>query len=165
MKTRRFHALVLALFAALSMGSTCGTRGVHTAVAEAIAAQGSVVHALHQSHQLVYTQATDALRARVQGADYDREVAPINQVFRARSRALQALSASLYAAAALTDAPDGGLPQYAEAARDVLAAIEMDLAVLREGAVLPAVPIPAQVGTVVATLRGIAGAVAAGAQP
>jgi len=139
--------------------ASCGDQGRRITTA-AIVISGSITRGLVQSNRSIYTQATDALMVRVQGADYAREVLPINAVFEARSRALQALSADLYAAAALVDATrgaDGGLGAYADVASALLAAIERDLAVLREGAVLPAIPIPQAVDGLLVSLRAIAG--------
>lgn len=131
------------------------------AAAGTIAAQGVIAEGMVRANREIYTQATNTLGSRVQGADYAREVVPLDTVFDARSRALQALSADLYGSAALVNAigSDEGIAGYAEAARVLFDAIRRDIAVLRDGTVLPAVPIPPAVDTILATLQGLAGAV------
>ena len=150
----------VAIVLLLSQSTSCTSDQGRRVTTAAIAVSGTIVHGLVQANRDIYVHATDAIRAHAQGPDYTREVAPINLVFEARSRALQALSADLYAAAAMVDATrgtDGGLSAYADVARTLIDAIERDIAVLREGAVLPAVPIPQAIDGILTTLRGIAG--------
>jgi len=167
LRTRPAYALGVALLfwyaAAVVVSSSgcasCGDAGRQVATG-AIVVSGTITQGLVRANRTVYTQATDTLGARVQGADYAREVLPLNAAFEGRSRALQALSADLYAAAALVDATrgaNGGLSAYAGVARALIDAIGRDLAVLREGSVLPAIPIPPAVDGLLTTLRGIAG--------
>jgi hypothetical protein len=95
----------------------------------------------------------------VHGADYDREVAPIDDAFRQRSRAIQALSSALYAAAYLNDASDAdaSLESRAAAARQVLETMRDVTRVLTDGSVLPAVAIPPEVIAVENALVTLAG--------
>jgi hypothetical protein len=127
-----------------------------------IVGAGSVTASLHQEHQATYVRATDALRRRLRDsgtiADYEREVEPIDREFADRSEALQALSASLYGAAAIVDATrsGAGVAEYALAARTVAIAIDRALMVLERGGVLDPVPIPPEITAITATLRAIA---------
>jgi hypothetical protein len=113
-------------------------------------------------HQRVYARATDTLRERLVAsggtlADYDREVAPINAAFYARGEAIQALDAQLYAGAAVIEASRGSDPrQWARAAQRILAAIRRHLAVLEDGAILPAVRIPQEIHDAVRVLEQLA---------
>lgn len=134
----------------------------HQVASAAVSTAGAVTAQLHREHQRVYREATDALRARLTAEhrtleDYDREVVPLDQEFRRRSDAVVALSAALYASAAVIDATRSGASpeQYAEAARAVIVALDEAVGALGSGAILPAVPIPPEIDTVRATLRGI----------
>jgi hypothetical protein len=154
--------LVLAIAAApasLVAGLTgCGATQ-HQVAAGVIVSTGALVAGIHRTHQQLYTAATDNLRARVQGADYDREVAPIDAAFRKRSSALQALASVLYAAAYLNDAlgPEATPAARAAAARQVLETLRDVTEVLADGSVLPAVPIPPEVLAVENALVALAG--------
>jgi hypothetical protein len=166
---RRFVAFVLVLAVASAPASlVAGLGGIaltgcgatqHQVAAGVIVSTGTLVGGIHRTHQQLYTAATDNLRARVQGADYDREVAPIDEAFRKRSRAIQALSSVLYAAAYLNDAtPAEATPAArAAAARQVLEALRDVTQVLADGSVLPAVPIPPEVLAVENALVALAG--------
>jgi hypothetical protein len=134
------------------------------AVAATIVGAGAGLASLHQSHEDAYTAATDALRASLHDggtvADYDARVAPLNAAFRARGAALAALDADLYGAAAVVDATRSSDPAaYLPAVQPVLDALRRDLAVLQDGSVLPALPIPASVTSTVATLETLAAGV------
>lgn len=153
-------ALVLAPLAGALLHGCSGEQRVAQTT---IVAMGGSVSAIHEAHRDAYVEATDALRAEVRAqhgtiADYDRGVVPIDRAFRARSEALQSLSASLYAAAAIVDAHERGAPasQYAPAAVDVLRALERVLDVLDHGEVIPRVPIPSEVRTTMRALEAVA---------
>lgn len=158
-----FAAMCIVALLALSH-TGCASSSDQTsrrAFAGTIASQGVITEGMIHANRDIYTQATNTLGARVQGADYAREVVPLNLAFDARSRALQALSADLYGSAALVNATrgDGGFAAYIPAAQTLLDAIQRDLAVLREGSILPAIPIPTAVDAIVGALQGIVGAV------
>ena len=147
--------MALAALVVVAVAACSGERH-HDVATSTIVSQGSVVEAMILDHRAIYPRATDALAAHVHGAEYAREVAPINQVFEARSRALQALSADLYGSAALVDAlhaADAGAGAYTDAARSLLEAIERDVAVLRDGSVLPAVTVPQSIDDLATALR------------
>jgi Skp family chaperone for outer membrane proteins len=154
-------AVLLCLCLALSL-TACGAAAHRTATV-AIVSTGVGIAALHANHDRVYREATDALRARLRArdaplADYDREVAPLDAAHRARGEAIQALDVAAYGAAALSDAAKSGRPaDYVAAARHLLDALRRGLAVLRDGAVLPAVPIPAELTRVTDQLATLAG--------
>ncbi len=168
MKLRPDSALIVAMVCVLSFvlvywfaacGADTGTRVAHVSVVTA----GTAVASIDGANRALYTERTDALRERLRGADgsiedYDREVAPIDHAFAARGRAIQAMSASLYSAAAVVDATRRGAARadYAALARDLLGALSANIAVLRDGAVLPALPIPAEIDQAIAALRAIA---------
>lgn len=139
----------------------CGpatVRATHVTVVTA----GGAVAAIQAEHERAYRTGTDALRERLAATGqtieaYDREVAPLDAAFGARGRAIQALAGDLYSAAAVNDAVRRGASpaDYGRLAGELLAGIARTLAVLREGAVLPAVAIPPEVDQVVAALRSI----------
>jgi hypothetical protein len=151
-------ATVAFLMVAGATAPGCGATQ-HQIAAGAIVSTGSLVAGIHRTHQELYTAATDNLRARVQGADYDREVAPIDAAFRRRSVALQSLSSVLFAAAYLNDAvgPEATPAARAAAARQVLETLRDVTQVLADGSVLPAVPIPPEVLAVENGLVALAG--------
>lgn len=158
----RGRALVLAVGLALAAAPLVACSGQRAQVATIVAMGGSL-NAIHEAHRGAYTRATDTLRAEVRAehgtlADYDRRVMPLDAAFTARSSALQALSASLYAAAAIVDAVDRGAApsEYMPAAVDTIHALQRVLDVLGDGAVLPRVPIPPEVRTALVALEGIA---------
>lgn len=153
----RIVAFVLVLALAAVPPGCSATQ--HQVAAGSIVTTGSLVNGVWQTHRDLYTLATDNLRDRVQGADYDREVAPIDDAFRKRSRAIQALSSVLYAAAYLNDAagPAATPEARAAAARQVLETLRDVTRVLADGSVLPAVPIPSQVLAVENALVALAG--------
>lgn len=147
-----------ALFIALTLGvvgcsANCG--GVRPVLRVVVAVAGSGVQTLHTRHQEAYRAATDALRERSATlADYTRDVAPIDTAFRARSHAISLASASLYGAAGILDATrQGSAAQYRAAAEAVLGVLDPAIEILRDGSVLPAVPIPADVTNVIDQLR------------
>jgi hypothetical protein len=88
--------------------------------------------------------------------DYDREVAPLNREFAARSAAIVAISAALYGAAAVNDATGDQAAARSAAARQLLVAITNTVDILERGNALPRVPIPPEVAQIIAGLRGIA---------
>lgn len=151
---RKVVLLIVLLTA--SFGANCSS--VRPVVQTVIVAAGSAVQTLHTRHQETYTAATDALRQRSASlADYDRDVVSINAAFRARSHALSLASASLYGAASILDATrqNSAPGQYLAAAEAVLGVLEPALQVLRDGSVLPAVPIPTDVTNVISQLRAL----------
>lgn len=157
-RRRRPRPWLLAL--ALTLAA-CGASGRRVA-SSAVALAGGGLSVVHRDHQRAYVQATDALIARLRAADgtvadYDRESAPLTATFRARGLAIQALDGQLFAAARIIDASKtGDRRAWAKAAAALLAALDLTLAVLADGAVLPAVPVPPEVREVVDVLRGLA---------
>jgi hypothetical protein len=132
-------------------------------VSASIVTIGTAVGALYEAHRDAYESATDRLRERTREAggtilDYDREVAPLDAEFTARSEALQGLSSSLYGAAAIVDATRSGAPpqQYAVAARHILIALERTTAVLERGSILPSLTIPPDVRQAGVAMRALA---------
>lgn len=149
-----FFLMLLALATA-----SCGPSTARMAAHTTILAAGSVTATLEREHQRVFREATNELRQRSASlADYNRDVAPMVAEFDERSEALQALSASLYAAAAIVDATRNGAgpAEYAHTAALTVVAIDRMLGVLERGSVLPPVDIPDEILVVTATLRGIA---------
>jgi len=152
----------LLLLVALACAPACGPTQHRVATVTLVGA-GTAVATIHAAHQAAYTEATDRLRERLRTdggsiADYDRQVAPIDAAFAARSRVLQLLDQALYAAAGVVDAArDGGGADLAAIAGQVLATLRAAVAVLRDGSVLPAVALPPAVDTTLAALQALAG--------
>jgi hypothetical protein len=142
----------------------CSAQQQHRATAGVIVSSGGVVEGLRQSNRDAYVHATDALRARVQGEEYARQSEPIDTAFRARGRAIRDLTGVLYASARLNDRPDVTLAERAAAARDILEQLRDLTAILRDGSVLPPIPIPTAVDDAEAGLQSLATLVAGGAQ-
>lgn len=140
----------------------CGSQ--QRVAAGVIVSTGGAVSGMRTSNRDAYVRATDALRARVQGEQYARESEPLDAAFRARGRAIRDLTAVLYASARLNDTPNPTPAQIAAAARDILAELHDLTGILRDGSVLPPIPIPPEVDQAQLALQAIASAVAGGAR-
>ena len=154
-----FIALAFSLAFVLSNCSATPRQIAHVTVVSA----GAAVSQLHTAHQRVYTRATDELRASIRQrhgtlAEYNREVEPIDAEFTARSEVLQNIDAHLRAAAAIIDASrNGNSTAWIEAVGPVLTALRITLETMQQGNVLPPVPIPPEVLSIMQTLSTLAG--------
>jgi hypothetical protein len=156
---------MVALGVGVAAGMTCvsvtGCSSAQRVATVTITGAGAATDALAAQNRAGYRAATDALIARLRlGAgsitDYDREVAPLNATFYARSEAIEALSAALMACAAIVDLSRGVTTEAARAAvLRVLETADYTLAVLARGAVLPPVTPPATLTSTLAVLRGL----------
>jgi hypothetical protein len=157
-----FVLLALMVYPGFVLGIACSTTP-HQVAHITVVSAGSAVSQLHAAHQRVYTRATDELRESIRQrhgtlADYNREVEPIDAEFTARSEVLQNIDAHLRAAAAIIDASrNGNSTAWIEAVGPVLTALRITLETMQQGNVLPPVPIPPEVLSIMQTLSTLAG--------
>lgn len=152
--------LALVLLACVGCAATPHKVATDTVITAADVAQGLV-----EANDRIYTRATDELRASIPDASdalalYRERSAPLTSAYLRRADATAALSAQLYAAAGIIDLArhNAGVSQYVRAARLCLVAIDELLSVLADGALLPPVPVPPELLSIVASLRVLAGA-------
>lgn len=153
--------LALLLAALLAIGLACGP-SQHQVAHVSVLSLGGGLELLHREHQRVYVRATDQLRLRLADAggtiaEYDRGVAVINAEFSARTDAIAALDADLYTAAAISDAMRrDGARQFRPAACRLATSLDLHLAALAGGGLLPPVPVPRELTVAVHALRALA---------
>lgn len=161
MKNINLRALLYMLVASVIVTACSATprQIAHVTVVSA----GAAVAQLHAAHQRVYTQATDQLRESIRQrggslTDYTAAVEPIDAEFTARSEVLQNIDAHLRAAAAIIDASrSGNGGAWVEAVGPVLTALRITLETIQQGNVLPPVPVPPEVLSILQTLSTLAG--------
>jgi hypothetical protein len=158
---RRFLAgavLAIAIACALLASEACSGSQAHRAASVTIVAAGGAVAQMRTVHRSAYVAANDALMARgVIGLEYERQIAPIDREFEARTQAIGAITTALYAAAAIVNATDqdAGFGAYRTAAVDTLSAINAAVALLQRGSILPPVPIPPEVNAAISALQAV----------
>jgi hypothetical protein len=159
----KLFVLLLTLLLASPIASCTASvqRGFHTAIVGTAAG----VKDLDEQNVAAYRSRAAQVRAEVlarPGAtaeDYDRAIAPVNRSFDQRTEAIAAASAALYAAAALKEAlgKDLTLASVMQTAGRMLTAVRAMMDSLADGSVLPAVKIPQNVRTAIATLESLSG--------
>lgn len=148
----------LALFLVLTLGVTaCSGAQADRAAHVAIVTSGGIVAGLADANRTQFADATDALAARLSGAEYRAQFPAYEAAFRARAEEVQALDAQLYAGAAIRDAAHGDPTARAALARNILAALDRTVRSLSHGGLLPPLPIPPEVAAITGALRAIAG--------
>ncbi len=144
-----FAVLVASMLAAHG----CSASQQRTEAAVTIVAAGAGVTALQLASHESYRAATDALMAAgTVGAAYDVATRPIDAEFRARGQAIQVLARTLDVVAHRVDDPNAPLDVVG-----TLEIVDLALAVLARGAVLPPLAIPPEITNAAAALRVLAG--------
>jgi hypothetical protein len=139
----------------------CGCSAATTArvTRTALVATGTATAQLAQASRDAYVAKTDLLVADIRAhhgdfAEYLRRVDALDVELKRRTDALAALDAALYACAAVVDLGRGATPETLRAAvADVLTAFDVVTVAMADGAVLPAIAIPAPLRATIATLR------------
>lgn len=162
----RLHALPSVLLTLAALALSCGAGGCgatpHQIVHVPVVGAGVVANELRAANLRAYTDAATEVRLGLRdagaSASYPAAIAPYDREFDARTRAVAAISASLYALAACNDAVPALAPAaLRQCAATALDAIERDAGSLSDGNVLPPVAIPPSFTAAVAALRAFVG--------
>jgi hypothetical protein len=159
---KRLFSLLLACM--LLFGCGAARAVFHTAIITAATAGSELNERSHQAYSEHAAQVRSGLVANHGSIEeYDTLIKPANAELDQRTAAIGALSAALYAAAALKEAlgqKDLSPALIAQSAQRILTAASAAVESLSQGLILPPVPIPAVVRQAIAGLEVLAGVLA-----